>query len=452
MKNIIKKFAFLLVLASVFTFHACVDLKFDEPPNPADVVVDLDVNSNVAAIKALYDETKGYTEITDDLIIKCVVVADDASGNFYKEIIIEDETGGIPLRFNTTNLNGDFPVGKEVYVKCQGLYLGDYHGLVQLGGSLKTTIDGTDTTYSVNGIEAVLINEYIVKGKSNVPIEANTIAITDVNSSLISTLVKFENVEFADGDYNAVFADAANHFSKNRDIQDCDENTITVRTSGYADFASELTPSGNGSLIGVLSIYNDGYQLALRNTADLDMTGDRCDGSGTGGGADTVQYINEDFTAAGSSGDIVLEGWTNIANPEGSRKWIAKVYSGNNYAQASAHNDNNPTMEAWLITPYIDLSTSKKLSFKSAKAYWTHEGLSVWISTDFTGDVTTATWTELSCTLASESDANHAFIPSGDVDLSAYSGYGVIAFKYVGNESAGQTGTFRIDDVVVDDL
>jgi hypothetical protein len=40
------------------------------------------------------------------------------------------------------------------------------------------------------------------------------------------------------------------------------------------------------------------------------------------------------------------------------------------------------------------------------------------------------------------------FIPSGDIDLSAYTGKGYIGFKYVGDKTTNTT-TFRIDNVKI---
>ena len=88
------------------------------------------------------------------------------------------------------------------------------------------------------------------------------------------------------------------------------------------------------------------------------------------------------------------------------------------------------------------------MTFESAKAFWTHDGLTVWISTDFDGtNVEDATWEPLTATLAMQNDADHEFIPSGDVALPIAT-KGFVAFRYQGTASAN-TGTYRIDNVVV---
>ncbi len=108
-------------------------------------------------------------------------------------------------------------------------------------------------------------------------------------------------------------------------------------------------------------------------------------------------------------------------------------------------------METWLITPPVSNISSKKLSFKTAVAFWNHADtpFGVYISTDFDGsNFETATWTELTgLNVANASSPNHAWVETGDIDLSAYSGNAAIAFKYVGSKT--ETTSYRIDDVKV---
>jgi len=61
--------------------------------------------------------------------------------------------------------------------------------------------------------------------------------------------------------------------------------------------------------------------------------------------------------------------------------------------------------------------------------------------------VQNASWESLPATLAGGDDPDHEFISSGVIDLSNYSGIVHIAWRYEGSEPAGETGTFRVDDV-----
>jgi hypothetical protein len=106
-------------------------------------------------------------------------------------------------------------------------------------------------------------------------------------------------------------------------------------------------------------------------------------------------------------------------------------------------------METWLITPKVKMNGNNVLNFMSAQAFHNHDGLTVLISSDFDGDVSTSTWNELSVELAGSSDANYDFVDSGNIDLSSYDGEEVvIGFKYEG-EGSGGTTSYIIDDVTI---
>ena len=108
-------------------------------------------------------------------------------------------------------------------------------------------------------------------------------------------------------------------------------------------------------------------------------------------------------------------------------------------------------METWLVTPLLDINGPKTLSFETAKAFWVHDGLSVWISTDFNCDPLSATWSPLAgAMLAGSVNVDNEWIFSDDIDLTSYIGQKVaIGFKYVGSGPGGQTTTYRVDNVVV---
>jgi hypothetical protein len=182
-------------------------------------------------------------------------------------------------------------------------------------------------------------------------------------------------------------------------------------------------------------------QLIIRNSSDVS-------GGGTGGD----EEIDESFDSILDNQDVTLAGWANIA-VKGNRLWRGKVFSGNHYAQATSFGDTQAEMEAWLVTPAIQLDVAKKITFESAYAFFIHNGLTVWISSNFNGtDVSAASWQQLTPVIAVSTDAENAFIPSGNIDLSSFSGPVRIGFKYVGSGPGGQTTSFRVDNIKVEKL
>jgi hypothetical protein len=424
MKNILQ-YALLLLTISV-VFVACVKQDFDAPPAFQDCEVES--NTTIAQLKQLF-QVGGSVLIEDDLIIEGVVVADDRSGNYFRSLIMQDETAGIEVRFNATDLYNDFPIGRRIYIRCKGLSVTDFNGLIQLGT-----------------IESALVRQTVCRGPRNQPITPLDITIEELNNTHMSTLIRLTNVQFVNASSGVPFANAAGLQSINHFLESCDtDGQIILRSSGYADFANELTPTGSGTITAIYSVFRDDQQLFIRNPSDVQFNQDRCGGGGTGG---VVDSINENFNSGTANQDVNLAGWRNVA-VKGTRLWRFQEFNSNIYAQATAFNDTNPEMEAWLITPPINLNVAQTLNFESATSFYVHDGLSVWISTDFNGiNVGTATWTQLSANLANGFSGNNNWVASGNIDLSAYSGTGYIGFRHIGNPNNG-TSSYRIDNVVV---
>ena len=68
-------------------------------------------------------------EIESNLVVKGYVSSSDYTGNFYKEFYMQDDienpTAGIKVSINQVDSYNQFNVGREVYIKLQGLYVGE---------------------------------------------------------------------------------------------------------------------------------------------------------------------------------------------------------------------------------------------------------------------------------------------------------------------------------------
>lgn len=638
-------FKWITLSAVIFILvGSCVKQNFDVPPIKS--LSDLEANTSIADLKAKH-RNGNVEDISDDIVISGIVISDDKEGNFYKQLIIQDETGGIELRIDETNLSVDYPLGKRVFVKCKGLSLTDYNSFIQLG-------------FQDNRIPTALVENFVEVGELEGAVVPKSVLIHNLTTNDVGTLIQLNEVEVSKSDNGKSFADtSANAFSgTNRTIEDCFGNNILLRTSRFANFASETMPSGNGTLVGVLSVFRNDFQFLIRNSDDMNMPNDPCNrsagnaslmniselkalfnsgsssitenrkivgtvisdgdnsnitnknlviqdasagitirfaaahsyklndkielevsgltldeyngllqisnvplgnanllgignvtpvaksiaeiiadfesfestlvrlskvtvrggsiwgdfgivvkdetgelnhyttsyasfkdealptnefdligiigqggndremqiyirnlddiiggnngGGGGGSSADTLESFTEDFSSFTDQADINMNGWTSMAI-QGSRVWRTASFSGNNYAQATAFNDTEPQMETMLFTPPLNLDRAKKISFQSAAGFQKHDGLSIWISTDFDRkDYQQATWVELSANLANKTTEEHKFIDSGDVDLSSFSGIGYIGFRYIG-DGANNTTSYRIDNIVFGD-
>ncbi len=166
--------------------------------------------------------------------------------------------------------------------------------------------------------------------------------------------------------------------------------------------------------------------------------------------------FNEDFPEAEITynADFDFAGWTNFAEA-GTKKWIERDFNGSGYIQFSSFGSGQLSNIGWAITPAInmDATTNEVFSFKSASNFVSDASnkLEVLISTNFDGtNVLAATWTPLSAVVANQTTNNYTYIPSGEINLSSYSGNIHIAFKVTGSGSnTNLDGLFQVDDVKV---
>jgi hypothetical protein len=311
-------------LALVFSFNACRDDQFDEPPmNGEDP--GLNVNMTLDSLKTIYKSQLTnysaipYIKIDNDWTVKATVIGDDRSGNLYKTMVIDDGTAGIAIKLDLSNFYTDFPVGRQVYVKLKGLTLSYYGGLVQIGG-FKDTVSATP---SLESIPSALVRNYIIGSTWGNTVTPFTLNFADLGSDgksaaaykWQSRLIKIEKVQFQSADAGQVWANQPALGSVNRFLECCysfpsSVGEIIVRTSGYSDFANDLTPTNSGSIIGIYSVYNSDKQLTLRDPSDCLMDTARFV-SGACGGAPvppppaatmtTISNIRSQFTGSGTT-------------------------------------------------------------------------------------------------------------------------------------------------------
>jgi hypothetical protein len=437
MKNaqqIFKGLIAFLLTAVIST--SCVKDKFDEPPTDGPFP-DLEVTHTIRQLKELY--TGSVIKLEEDIIIEGIVVADDRSGNFYKTIVLQDGTAGISIRIDRVNFFTDYPIGRKVYVKCNGLYLGAFRNLIQLGGGVDLS-DPTDP--SIQTIASVLVDKFLVKGPVNQPIVPVDIEILDFSSIYQNMLIRLSNVQFVTADVNQPFANAVTKQSLNRTIQDCQGKTAIVRSSGFSRFAADLTPGGGGTLTAVYTVFGTTNQLLIRDLNDIQMDGDRC----------TVGPIfSENFNSGTLDQAIALPGWLNIAQ-EGTKVWLFKGSASDKFASFSPFpTPKEASNVAWLISREIILDgRDRNLSFRSYIDFPDngHVPGEAFITTNYTGSPATTTWVKLNAIFAT----GRTWTSSGNLSLSDYKGQTIrIAWKYTGSGTdSSRDGTLQLDNISIE--
>lgn len=146
-----------------------------------------------------------------------------------------------------------------------------------------------------------------------------------------------------------------------------------------------------------------------------------------------ANLVNADFKT-----EQTLLDWT-AQNVSGDQVWVGSQYGakmvGSVYPDYFVNED-------WLVSPAIDLTTQVNPSFQVTQVLrYTNASdyYNVLVSTDYTGDVTTATWDTIDVTPVPDGTSWTA-VTSDDFDLSAYQGQTIyIAFKYESDLTIGAT-------------
>jgi hypothetical protein len=448
MNKFLKLITAVILIASAGTFSACKK-SFDNPPGAGDP--NIVANTSIKDLKAMHFTGGAIDVITSDIIISGVVVADDKSGNFYKQLFIQDSTGGIEVLIDANSLYGTYPVGRRIFILCNGLAISDYNNVMEIG--VKALVSGSP---SLEGIPGNLVSKYVIGGSLNNPVVPKLVTFADLNiptvkgwlQPYIGTLIQLDNFAFTS--LNGTYSDTSAYKSTtNLDIKNCSGNIIIVRTSAYANFAGQKVAQGRGSILSVFTGYGTTKQLIIRDTSDVRFNDSYSCPLPPG----TLFF--EDFESIGANNlPLTLPNWKNIGET-GGISYLNAIFGSTKCTKITAFLTGASTVSSWLITPAISLTgaTAPKLSFLQAAGYALGATtLKVLVSTDYTGTSTpsTATWTQVWTTTATTPTGGYATLSSsGAINLSAYIGQTVyIAFKYDGSDPT-KTTTYEIDDVKV---
>ena len=198
--------------------------------------------------------------VAEDVVVRGVVVATDWLGEYYKSIVVADESGGIEIAIDSHDICAVIPLYSEVEIYCNGLTLGRIGGKVSLGVSPTEDMP-------VDNIPASMVGRYIRVIRENVLRDYVPRTIESLTSDDICTPVFIENLHVAETQEKLMWCerDATGEFVTTvRTVVDSEGHSIDVRTLGGAIYAGEKIPENTFSLGGVAD-YADG-RLFLRIT------------------------------------------------------------------------------------------------------------------------------------------------------------------------------------------
>lgn len=408
----------------------------------------------IADVRALYNGEN--VTITEDWTICGTVISNyrhAKSGGLnnatsQKTMVIQDETAGITLYLAENNT--DFALGDKVEVKVKDLTLQRYQN-----GSLQ--------------INAVPLDR-VTKLTSGQQVEAKTISASElVTGEYESQYVAVTDVQVNDADLGKTFVEYGPADSSHRSINFIARTgeRFVLFSSAYSTFGKETVPEGSGTLKGIAAVYGGGtYQISITSTDDYaGLTGERFDEgeipviSETTGNYNAwnavgplasfsddfesiteknQRYENDNWMFYTSDGSDITTGFkTEIFDKDGTK-----------YISIAPFKSSADQVVAYALPPRADITKADPKTFTFRKAlYYKDNGddskLEVVVSSNFTGNFETATWTVIKdCTIPNDSKLN--VYSEETVDLSAYSSASslAIAIRYT-----GKSNTYRIDDV-----
>tara|TARA_B100000683_G_scaffold46688_1_gene43335 strand:- start:2452 stop:3726 length:1275 start_codon:yes stop_codon:yes gene_type:complete len=423
-----KNYSHYLTILLFLGFTISCNKTYDEPP-----VVEIP-EGTIISISDLKDMFTGSPITLDsNYSIYGNITCEETNGNFYKEAYIQDLSGAIKLKLDAS---GGLYIGDSIRVSLNGVTMSEYGDLIQL--------------------DNISVDEQIVKIATDRFVTPYTTSINNLNiEDDQSRLIKLDSVEFQST--NVTYADAINLATGERYLNDCDGNSILVRTSGYANFADDTVASGKGSIIGIFTRYGATKQFIIRDITEVNMEGDRCGGSSGGGGGGSGNYIlNKDF----NDGSVTSGGWGSFwSGTTTTENWGEWGIFGGDVAAASNFDINtftNYACESWLVSPSFDLTgtSSPYLVFDNVTRY-NGPGLELYISSNYDGSSDPSqqgTWLNITSYVPNwDTDSGDwSFVSSGNIDLTPFISSNLnIAFKYIGTNADG--ATWELDNIIVND-
>ncbi len=463
-----KILTFLSVLTLTLFITSCVEDDDFGIPNISIVEPDITALGQLTTFSAVVsrylvavadgEEVGVFDENDVALYIEGYVVSSDKSGNFFEEIIVQnsldgndpgsDQRRGLKVEINVRSLSDTYEFGRKVYIKLNGLAIGEENGVYTLGKANGNSLEQLQDFEYLN---------FIFRSAEVATILPKVTTIADLTEADENTFIQLDNMQIHRNNIALTYAgEASDQFDGFRTLESCDANaTIALQTSTFADFKSVQVPQNKGTIKAIFTrdFGDDLNVLVINSTADIvfDNT-ERCDPvilECTGSTSSTVTIFEEDFQSITNESQLDGMGWTNVNVSGGSERYEDSSFSGDTYMKISAFGTGENPLEAWLVTPAINLdsTTEEELSFNVSANFETGQILSAFITESFTGDPTTTEWILLDADIPIGGGGFGSFVVR-TINISCLNGDVYVAFKYLGAADGAET-RYHIDDIKV---
>lgn len=173
----------LSILAIIVALISC---------NRIDMPVVEDSEQRTTTIAQLRQQvgTLGSSVINNDVVVSGRVTSSDEEGNFFRSLIVEDESGAMELRIKSYDLSSLYPEGLLVTLHLHGCAIGYNMGILQAGAK-----SAEYDYYDVGYLETKQSIERVIRRSTDVAkIAPRRCAIADIKREDGGRLVRIEGL------------------------------------------------------------------------------------------------------------------------------------------------------------------------------------------------------------------------------------------------------------------
>lgn len=211
-------------------------------------------------------------EISEYVCLRGRVISSDAEQNFYRSIVVDDNTGAVEVMLGVQMSSALYPEGLEVALMLEGCYASYYRGVLQVGRKA-AAYDYVEVDY-IGTREAV--DRVVVRSMDVTPRSPKRLRIAELERSMCGRLVAIDSLKLCASTSIDTLAGETLLDARWRGyslFRDSYGDSIAIRTRSYASFANEPIPHDTLSLRGIVEFGSyDGaeecYHIVMRYEED----------------------------------------------------------------------------------------------------------------------------------------------------------------------------------------
>ena len=246
-----------ILIASLLLLSGC----YDNHNEPLAEPFATQANAKIEILRQLC--AGGCYNIVSDMVCVGRVTSSDKSGNFYRSIFIEDETGAVEIKLGTYNIEAQYPIGLMVAVRLKGCAIMLKENILQVGLPPQS-YDTAPREFEAQEV----IDRHIVRSNSVKVVTPLLRTITQLDTSLCGRFVRIENLHHTPLDNKQ-----EEEFYR---FIDNEEQSVFLHISPYSNFATLQMPDSEVAIQGILyheSVgYNIGKQFVIKPRFADDIT------------------------------------------------------------------------------------------------------------------------------------------------------------------------------------